>query len=125
MAIAALELTALDCPEPRALAEFYAAVLDWKIDEQSEDEWVELAGPGGGHRLAFQKSEGYQPPKWPSTGQGQQLHLDFRVPRADLEEAERQVLALGATLLEGDEGGTRSWRVYADPVGHPFCLCAG
>ncbi|MDT0347889.1 VOC family protein, partial [Streptomyces litchfieldiae] len=31
---------------------------------------------------------------------------------------------LGATLLEGDNGGKRDWRVYADPAGHPFCFCA-
>ena len=34
-------------------------------------------------------------------------------------EAEPKVLALGARRLPG-EGG--DFRVYADPVGHPFCL---
>jgi hypothetical protein len=52
------------------------------------------------------------------------MHLDISVPRAEMEEAEKRVLALGATLLEDDLGGSRNWRVYADPVGHPFCLCA-
>jgi predicted enzyme related to lactoylglutathione lyase len=41
----------------------------------------------------------------------------------DLDAAQAQVLALGATLLE-DWSGTRTWRVFADPAGHPFCLCA-
>jgi hypothetical protein len=38
----------------------------------------------------------------------------------DIDEAEPKVLALGATPLPG-EGS--SFRVYADPAGHPFCLC--
>ena len=42
---------------------------------------------------------------------------DIRV--ADIAEAEPKVLALGARRLPG-EGG--DFRVYADPVGHPFCL---
>ncbi len=29
------------------------------------------------------------------------------------------MLALGATRLHPDDG----FRVYADPAGHPFCLC--
>ncbi|WP_431783471.1 VOC family protein [Streptomyces chumphonensis] len=124
MAIAAFGVTALDCPDPRALAAFYGAVLDWEIAEDSDDEWVELVDADGHRRLAFQRSEGYRPPQWPSTEHPQQLHLDLDVPRERLDEAERAVLELGATLLEGDGGGQRNWRVYADPVGHPFCLCA-
>ncbi|MCZ7414620.1 MULTISPECIES: VOC family protein [unclassified Streptomyces] len=123
MAIAEFGVTAIDCPDPRALAAFYSAVLGWETDPESDDEWLEIVGPDG-RRLAFQRSEGYQPPRWPSTEHGQQMHLDFDVPRERLEEAERAVLELGATLLEGDDGGKRNWRVYADPVGHPFCLCA-
>jgi hypothetical protein len=37
----------------------------------------------------------------------------------DIEVAEAQVLALGATRLPGGGG---DFRVYADPAGHPFCL---
>ncbi len=40
---------------------------------------------------------------------------------ADLDMAEAQVLALGATLLDGSDKPI-GYRVYADPVGHPFCL---
>jgi hypothetical protein len=39
----------------------------------------------------------------------------------DLDVAQPQVLALGATLLEGSDKPI-GWRVYADPAGHPFCL---
>jgi len=43
--------------------------------------------------------------------------MDVRVD--DIAVAEPAVLALGATRLEG---GGRTFRVYADPAGHPFCL---
>ena len=32
-------------------------------------------------------------------------------------------LELGARLVQDDGDGARSFRVYADPAGHPFCLC--
>jgi hypothetical protein len=38
---------------------------------------------------------------------------------ADVDEAEPKVLELGARRLPGGGG---DWRVYADPVGHPFCF---
>ncbi|WP_326597022.1 VOC family protein [Streptomyces sp. NBC_01803] len=128
MAVATMGVTVLDCPNPRELAEFYAAVLGWEVDASDgegdgDGEWVELIGPHG-RRLAFQRSDGYQPPRWPSTDMPQQFHLDLDVAKEHLDAAEQEVLRLGAKLLEGDDGGKRGWRVYADPAGHPFCLCA-
>ncbi|WP_431044060.1 VOC family protein [Streptomyces sp. P1-3] len=123
MAVAAMGVTVLDCPDPRALADFYAAVLGGTVQADRED-WVEVLGTHGNRLLAFQRVVGYVPPRWPSTEHSQQLHLDFDVPREQLDDAEREVLALGATLLQGDDGGERDWRVYRDPAGHPFCLCA-
>lgn len=122
MAIATLGVTVLDCPEPRKLAEFYATVLGGTVEGDRED-WVEVNGPAG-RVLAFQRAEGYIPPRWPSEEHSQQLHLDFDVERERMDAAEREVLALGATLVQDDDGGKRDWRVYLDPVGHPFCLCA-
>ena len=55
---------------------------------------------------------------WPSAERPQQLHLDFDVP--DLDVGEAAVVALGAVKHEFQPGET--FRVYLDPVGHPFCL---
>ncbi|MEU6843722.1 VOC family protein [Streptomyces sp. NPDC046716] len=121
MAIARLGATVLDCPDPLALARFYAALLGGTpATDPAEPDWVDLEVPGG-HPLAFQEAPGYAPPPWPSVGGAQQFHLDLKVE--DLDAGEKEVLALGATVLD-NEDRTRSWRVYADPVGHPFCLCA-
>jgi hypothetical protein len=113
--IARFALVALDCPEPHALAEFYAALTGWEI-EDGED-WVQLHSDGGA-TIAFQRAPDHQPPVWPSADRPQQAHLDFDV--TDLDEGEAQVLALGARKAETQPG--TSFRVYLDPAGHPFCL---
>ncbi|MGW1677135.1 VOC family protein [Saccharopolyspora sp. NPDC002376] len=121
-----LKLTAfaIDCPEPRKLAEFYGRLLGWQIDEsETEDDWVELANPDGGAVLAFQRDPGYRPPTWPSRDVPQMMHLDIRV--RTLEEGHERAIAAGATQLpQPSDQLDSNWRVYADPDGHPFCMCA-
>ncbi|MCX4969769.1 VOC family protein [Streptomyces sp. NBC_00654] len=123
MAIATLGTVVLDCPDPVALAGFYAAVLGGTVErvEDYGESWVELSG-GTGIPLAFQAAPGFVPPRWPHADGSQQFHLDLTVP--DLDAAESEVLALGARVLDAADR-ERSFRVYADPAGHPFCLCAG
>jgi predicted enzyme related to lactoylglutathione lyase len=120
-----LSAFAIDCPEPRALAEFYGRLLGWEVDEaESEEGWVELADPAGGPPLAFQRDPEYRPPTWPNRDVPQMMHLDIRV--ATLEEGHRRAMAAGATELpQLPDHPDASWRVYADPAGHPFCMCAG
>ena len=111
----------LDCPDPRALAEFYRALVGGEIT-YADDDWVNLRD-GGNVILSFQRAPGYQAPDWPSAPQGQQFHIDITL--ADVDHADQQVLTLGARRSDVqpgiDEGS--NWRVYLDPVGHPFCLC--
>ncbi|MEU3828078.1 VOC family protein [Streptomyces sp. SID161] len=121
MALARLDVVVLDCPDPRALAGFYAAVLGGTVEEDAEDSgWVDLKLPGGA-ALAFQRAPGFVAPEWPAADHSQQFHLDLRVE--DLDAAEKGVLELGARPLDTDDR-SRTFRVYADPAGHPFCLCA-
>ena len=55
----------------------------------------------------------------------QQLHLDFSVPTtAELATQHERALSLGARLLEDrSTDPDEPLYVYADPAGHPFCLC--
>ena len=116
----------LDCPDPMALAGFYAALLRWEaprwgeaVDQDgAEDDWVEVVDPAGGPTMSFQRDPAYRAPTWPDPERPQMVHLDVRV--ADLAAEHERVVRLGAAPLT-DAGG--SFRVYADPVGHPFCLC--
>lgn len=118
MAIGTLSEVVIDCPDPEALASFYAEILGWKIDRQ-EDDWVTLTGDAP-IKLAFQLAPDHKPPVWPETDHPQQFHLDIRVP--DLVKGAEEVIALGAvkhTHQPGDEDG---FIVFLDPAGHPFCL---
>src|SRR4051794_8602848 len=91
---------ALDCPDPRTLAEFYQAVTGWEI-ASDDGAWVSLRPPAGDTppALGFQRVPDYRAPRWPSAEAPQQAHLEFESD--DLDQAEKQVLALGARRLEG------------------------
>jgi catechol 2,3-dioxygenase-like lactoylglutathione lyase family enzyme len=115
--IARYNCFAIDCPDPRELAEFYSAITGWPIDDDSDDEWVSLVSDAGGH-LSFQRVADYQPPQWPGQEHPQQAHPDFAVD--DLDAGEAAVLAIGARKHAVQPG--TDFRVYLDPVGHPFCL---
>ena len=110
-----LHSVVIDAPDAYALAGFYAALLGMEVKGAPGDDWV--VATGAGYRLAFQQVPDLQPPDWPDPSHPQQFHLDIRV--ADIAEAEPQVPALGARPLPGGGG---DFRVFADPVGHPFCL---
>jgi catechol 2,3-dioxygenase-like lactoylglutathione lyase family enzyme len=112
----------LDCPDPLRLAGFYAALLGWTVDADSDEGWATVRAPGSdaGATLSFQRDPGYVPPTWPAPERPQMLHLDL--VSDDLDADEQHVLALGARPLATPEGA--SFRVYADLAGHPFCLCA-
>ena len=114
--IARFSLVALDCPDPRALARFYAQLTGFEVDDE-RDEWVQLRSDEGA-TIAFQHAPDYRPPVWPSSDRPQQGHLDFDV--ADLDQSEAEVLAIGARKAEHQP--SESFRVFLDPAGHPFCL---
>ncbi|MCL6733137.1 VOC family protein [Streptomyces neyagawaensis] len=118
MAIAKLDVVVLDCPDPAALAGFYAELVGGEVS--GEGDWVDLRVPDAGVRLAFQQAPDFVPPEWPSPSRSQQFHLDVNVE--DMDAAEKEVLALGAKPLDTTDR-ERGFRVYADPAGHPFCLC--
>jgi catechol 2,3-dioxygenase-like lactoylglutathione lyase family enzyme len=102
----------LDCPDPPVLAVFYAELIGLPVT-YTEAEFAVVSVDDRHSGVAFQRVQDYRPPRWPDPRYPQQVHLDVMVD--DPLEADRMVRALGATKLPGDG-------VYADPVGHPFCL---
>jgi hypothetical protein len=104
----------LDCPEPRALAEFYSALLGQPVTYDSAD-FVVVSADATSSGLAFQRAPDHRAPTWPDPDIPQQIHLDVMVE--SVAEAEPFALSLGAARLAGDS-------VFADPAGHPFCLIA-
>ena len=115
--IARLAMVTVDCEDPRVSAAFWSALLGWEV-AVVEDDYAMLTGPDGHAAVGFGRVEGYRPPSWPDEGGRKQFHLDLAV--ADLDEAERAAVHLGATVADPQPGET--WRVLVDPAGHPFCL---
>ena len=111
-----LSSAALDCPDARELAAFYADITGGRVIFEN-DAWATVDGPGG--RIDFQTVPGYTPPAWPDPTSSIQMHLDFYVE--DLAATEARVLAAGARKFEFQPNSDHCF-VFADPVGHPFCL---
>jgi catechol-2,3-dioxygenase len=105
----------LDCPDTKALSLFYSELLGKPVTYEADG--MAMIGEDGAQPVTFQRVESYTAPRWPDPAYPQQLHLDVAV--TDVDAAEKETLALGATRLPGDGD---NWRVYADPAGKPFCL---
>jgi catechol 2,3-dioxygenase-like lactoylglutathione lyase family enzyme len=118
--IGKLRSVVLDCRDPLQLGTFYAGVLGGSL-EKEDDTWVVLTDPTG-RRLAFQLAPEHEPPRFPDPRGSQQFHLDIQVD--DIDSAERDVLALGATRVT-DAREDNLFRVFRDPAGHTFCLVWG
>jgi hypothetical protein len=99
MAIARLPGIVIDCPDPHALAAFYGALLDWKVEISPG--WADVRAEYG-HCISFQQVQDYTSPKWPTQEAPQQMHHDVIVD--DLDAAEAAVLELGATKHEHQPG---------------------
>jgi hypothetical protein len=116
MAVAEGVFVTLDCAEPQALGEFWAAILGGEVKFTSpttvmvRTEWMWVA--------ALQV-EDYVPPTWPSNEVPKQIHLDLGV--TDLDAAVAEAERLGATIAPGQPAPDRR-RILFDPAGHPFCL---
>lgn len=110
----------MDCPDPPVLARFWGGLLDMhRRVEETPDRIVIARDDESLPMIGLQRVAGYRPPRWPDADHPAQMHLDIAFD--DRPRSERRALALGAAPLP-PQGG--SCPVYADPAGHPFCLCA-
>jgi predicted enzyme related to lactoylglutathione lyase len=115
---ASLAMISFDATDPPALASFYSQVLGWEVTH-TEDQYAMISD--GSTSIGFGKLPGYSGPGWPDEGTPKRYHLDFYVD--DLDKAEEQALALGATKPTADQPNAERWRLLLDPGGHPFDLC--
>lgn len=116
----------VDTADPDVSCRFWQDLLGYERLYDDVDahgtQWVTIGHrESPSDRLSFQRVEAPAPPTWPEGPRPQQLHLDVRVD--DLDAAGRRAEAIGArpladTVVHAEE----SFRVYADPDGHPFCL---
>ena len=110
-----------DAADLAAESAFWAGVLGGSVE--ADDDW-HMVVVDGQRKLAVQLAPDHVAPEWPG-GTPQQIHLDLWVD--DIGAAHDEVMALGAKLLKPAEeptpGAPENFQVYADPAGHPFCLC--
>lgn len=115
------QVVAIDAADLDAVSSFWAGVLGGTVDV--DDDWHMVIDADGTPRIGVQYAPNHVRPEWPDGDQQQQIHLDLWVD--DLAAAHDEVMQLGATLLQEapDLDAVEGWQVYADPAGHPFCLC--
>jgi hypothetical protein len=104
----------IDATDASGLAHFYADLLGCEVTYDGDEGALVDAGPMS---VMVQKVAELKAPEWPNPARPQQAHLDLFVD--DLDAGEARALELGATRLNG---GGQTFRVFADPAGHPFCL---
>ena len=115
------QLVVFDAADLSSESEFWAGVLGGTVS--ADDHW-HLVTVDGEPRVGVQLAPNHVPPEWPD-GTPQQIHIDLWVD--DFKAAHEEVMSLGAKLLKAAEErpptATDNFQVYADPAGHPFCLC--
>jgi catechol 2,3-dioxygenase-like lactoylglutathione lyase family enzyme len=112
-----------DAADIDAESAFWAVFLGGTVEKWS-DRWHAI-WVDGTWALGVQLSPNHVPPDWPD-GAPQQMHLDFYFEGIEAHDtAHSRALSLGARLLKAadDRTAPRGVHVYADPAGHPFCLC--
>ncbi|GAA4444212.1 VOC family protein [Actinokineospora soli] len=107
----------IDCPEPRKLAEFWAAALDYEVDTDHEGYFIALLPKGG--KLGESVYVGLQKVDEPKAGKNR-VHLDFHTEDRPAEVA--RLVELGATVLDEQVIPGLTWTVLADPEGNEFCV---
>jgi Glyoxalase-like domain len=110
-----IECMTLDCTEPRRLATFWAAALDYIVRED-KGHWVVLR-PASGHGplLGFQQVPEMKVVK-------NRVHMDLR-PTVGMEEEVTRLEGLGAQRLRlVPDDPTNIHTIMQDPEGNEFCV---
>ena len=105
----------IDCNDLETMTRFWSEML--QVEATTEEPFSFLA-PADGRKVSIWLQ---RVPEAKATKN--RVHLDFVV--ADLEAAERRVLALGGSLEERQTWQTFLWRVCRDPEGNEFDIMQG
>ena len=108
----------LDAANIDEVSACWASLLGGTV--RADDGWHTVLVDGV-PRLDVQLVPDHVRPDWPD-GQPQQVHFDLTV--TDIASAHEHAIGLGAVSLGvADLSAPAGFSVYADPAGHPFCLC--
>ena len=107
----------LDCVDPLALAEFWAAALDYTVLGSVENYTLLVPNVGSGPQLQLQKVDE------PKAGKNR-MHFDITCSAVGGEVARLEALGARRASDEIGEHGMH-WVVMHDPEGNEFCVCDG
>lgn len=115
-----IQCITIDCENPRALADFWAAALVWKITFEDENEVaLELldGSPEAGRipDILFLRNPDRKSVK-------NRLHLDLRPLNQEAEVSRLESLGAKRIEIGQSEYSETSWVVMADPEGNEFCV---
>jgi len=105
----------IDCNDPRRVAEFWGALLDWEVQQSDGFYWMSESGqPFPDLLLVFLPVPEKKTVK-------NRLHLDVSPVGADREQEVARLEGLGARRVDIGQG-EQGWIVMADPEGNEFCV---
>lgn len=132
----------IDSDKPHEQAAWWAAALDWQVEEQDEKFIREMVDAGHASeddtllfrgRLVWKIGAAIVDPDRPSaprvlfqwvpeskTGKNR-LHFDLRIGD-DREAVAESLVDVGASILYRGQLGPTTWITMADPEGNEFCL---
>jgi predicted enzyme related to lactoylglutathione lyase len=108
---------AIDSVDPRPVADFWCAVLDWKVIEET-DEGISIAPPDRGWPVI----DVLVVPEGETKTVKNRLHFDLRADGVSTARELDRLLELGARRVDVGQGPDVTWVVLADPQGNEFCL---
>ena len=107
-----------DCASPVAVATFWAAALDFRLDPESNEEDAYIGDPSGRSKgMFFQRVPEAKVVK-------NRLHLDVR-PTGSMQEEVDRLVELGASVRGFIEEGGSFWTQMRDVEGNEFCVLRG
>jgi hypothetical protein len=105
----------IDAREPRRIADFWAAVLGWRVVEE-DHQGVSIAPADS----SWPTIDVVQVPEGKAVKN--RIHLDLRADGSSAPEEVDRLLRLGARRSDVGQGPDVSWTVLADPEGNEFCI---
>jgi len=112
---AVLREVIIDCNDPRRVADFWGAVLEWDVQQSEDVYWMSESGePFPSPLLVFVPVPEKKTVK-------NRLHLDVSPIGCERDEEVLRLEALGARRVDVGQG-EQEWVVMADPEDNEFCV---
>jgi hypothetical protein len=110
-----IAVLAIDAIDVRLVADFWTAVLGWRVVEEAEG--IISIGPAD---ASWPTIDVIAVPEQKTVKN--RLHLDLRADGISTEEEIARVIALGAERADVGQAADSTWTVLADPEGNEFCI---